>query len=326
MNRGNQILAGLLALQAVLLIGMNLGGDERMAVRSQQLFGDLDVDEVTKIEIEGPPGEKQETVTLARTGNDWVIATTDDYPAKTEEVEELLDTIADLRSTTVVVTRDTYHQKLKVADDDFNRRLTLTVDSEPVELFIGTSPSFKNTHVRIAGSDDVYLVPDLALGDVAERAWNWVDRAYVDIAEDEVWSVELENEQGRLRLDRDPVSGLWAAVGVDAPLKASAVNDLVRKARSINLEAPVGKTVEPAHGLDAPQAVVRLTVGTSTIAGAPPPKTETRTIRVGAKVDGQSRYYVKADDNPYVIEAAQYAVKPLIEKAKADLLEGEAED
>lgn len=326
MNRGNQILAGLLALQAVLLIGMNIGSDDRMAVKSQQLFGDLDVDQVTRIEIEGPPGEEQESVTLARTGNDWVIATADDYPAKTEEVDELLDTMADLRSTTVVVTRDTYHDKLKVSEDDFNRHVTLTVDGEPVELFIGTSPSFKNTHVRLAGSDDVYLVPDLALGDVAERAWNWVERSYVDIAEDEVWSVDVENEQGRLRLDRDPVSGLWAAVGSDAPLKKSAVDDLVRKARSINLEAPVGKTVKPEHGLEEPEALVRLTVGTSTIAGTPPPTTETRTIRIGAKVEGQSRYYVKADDNPYVVEAEQYAVKPLVEKGIEALREDASED
>ena len=74
------------------------------------------------------------------------------------------------------------------------------------------------------------------------------------------------------------------------------VDDLVRKARSVNMESPVGKTIELEHGLGQPAATVRLVVGTSTIAGTPPPSTETRSFRVGAKVTGQSRYYIKADD------------------------------
>lgn len=323
MNRSNQIMAGLLALQAILLVAMSVGGEDRLAVESRKLFADLAPESVSRIEIQGPPGDRQETVTLARAASGWAIADADDYPAKRDSVEDLLDTLAGLRSTTVVVTRDTYHEKLKVAEGDFNRRIRLTVDGEPVELFLGSSPSFKNTHVRRADSDDVYLVSNLALGDVAERPWNWVERAYVDIPEDEVWSIEIENEKGSLRLERDPVSGRWAGLGIDEPLKASAVNDLVRKARSINLEAPVGKTTKPEFGLDDPAAVVRLEVGTSTIAGTPPPSTETRTIRIGAKVEGQSRRYVKADDEPYVVEAAQYAVQPLLEKSRDDLVDRE---
>jgi len=322
-TRGNQILAGLLALQAVLLIGMNLGGDDRMVVEQKQLFADLDPKKVTRIEIQGPPDSGQERIVLERSGNSWSIETADAYPAKSEKVEEFLDTVASLRSTTTVVTSDRYHEKLEVAEDAFKRRVELSVDGEPIEFFVGTSPSFKNTHVRVAGSDDVFLVPELAASDVAERAWNWVERAYVDVSADEVWSVDVLNEKGRFRLERDPATDQWAAVGIEDDLDTSVVDNLVRKARSINLESPVGKTTKPEYGLDDPRATVHLVVGTSTIAGAAPPTTETKTIRVGAKLDDESRYYLKADDSDYVVQVAEYAVKPLIEKGPADLVRSE---
>lgn len=320
MNRGNQILTGLLAAQALVLVGMSLADDDRMVVESKRLFPQLEPDQVSKVEIFGPPGDAQEQIVLARSGNDWVIDTADGYPAKTEKVEELLETLTGLRSTTTVVTSAKYHEKLKVSEDAYNRRVRLTVDGEPTELLLGTSPSFKNTHIRVAGSDEVYLVPELSTGDVAERPWNWVERAYLNLDEDEVWSVEVENAQGTFRLERDPVSDAWAAVGVEGELDDSTVNDLVRKARSINLEAPVGKTVAPEHGLEAPKATVRLVVGTSTVSGSPPPSTESKTIRIGAKVDGQSRYYLQSSDSEYVVQVAEYAVKPLLEKGRDDLL------
>lgn len=325
MNRGNQILAGVLALQAVILIGMNLGGDDPMVVEQKKLFADLDGDLVTRVEILGPPGEEQESIVLKRSGSKWGIETADGYPAKSEEVKELLETIEDLRSTSLVVTSDRYHEKLKVADDDYNRLVKLTTDGGTIEMYVGTSPSFKNTHVRIGGSDDVFLVPELSTSDVTERAWNWVDRYYLDVPQDEVWSVEIENEKGTIRLERDPVSDDWAAVGVEGELNTSTVDDLVRKARSVKLEAPVGKTVKPEFGLEDPEATVRLVVGTSTIAGAPPKTTETRTLRVGAKVEGKSRYYAKAETNEYVVEVAEYAVTPLLEKGREDLRKKEEE-
>ncbi|NJK88032.1 MAG: DUF4340 domain-containing protein [Myxococcales bacterium] len=323
MNRNNQFLLGALGLQTVVLVGMSMsGGDQNLRVRSVTVLENFDAEKATKLEIWGPPGEKQESIVLERTGNSWGISSADGFPTKEDAVEDVLEKLEDLRSNNVVLKSGRYHDKLEVSDEKYVRRVKVTAGSESHELFLGTSPAFKTTHLRVAGNDDVYLVQDFAASDLSERSWNWVDRAYVDVPEDELWAVELSNAQGSFRLERDPVSDTWAVLGTTSDVDASKVDEILRKARTINLEAPVGKTVEPSHGLDTPSAMLTMVVGTSTIAGHAPPSTTTKVVRIGSEVGGESRYYVKADDQPYVVEVASWAVKPLVEQTKDDLLPG----
>ncbi len=326
MNKNNQILLGVLIVQALFLVGMRLTADEDLAVQTTVLFPDLDPDKVTKLSIAGPPGDKQESISLARKGNSWSVATAEGYPAKGSQVDELLANLAKLRATSTVLKSSRYHEKLEVSESKYQRRVELDVDGQPLVFFVGTSPSFKNTHVRLADSDTVYLVPELSSSDVAERPWNWVERSYVEIPENELWALTITNGNGTITLEKDAASGDWAAVGVEGELDDTTIDSLVNKARSMKLEAPVGKEMKSEYGLATPLATVDLVVGTSTISGTPPPTTEKRRIVVGKKVDTETRYYVKSDTSEYVVTAASYAVEPLIEKGPDDLLNTDEEE
>jgi hypothetical protein len=322
----NQGLIGLLVVQLLVLVGTSFGeGRARLALSEPvEILPGLEPAKVEKLTIYGPSedGEGQEQVTLARAGDGWVIPGADDFPAKGEEVDNLLSTLAELRSRNEVLTGSTYHEKLKVAADAYRRRIELVMGGETTTLFMGTSPSFKSLHVRREGADSVYQVDGVSESDAGARAWSWVDRTYVKYPKDEVWSVTVKNEHGTLQLDRDPTSDTWAALGVEGDLDTTAVEGLVNDARDIGLEAPVGKTEEDAYALGE-AATVTLVTGSSTVAGAPPKETETVTIRVGDEVEGKKRRYVKASTSEYVVEAAAFEVKKLVETKRADL---EAED
>jgi hypothetical protein len=314
------MLLGLLALQAVVLVGMTLSPDERLSVQTRPLFPELEPEKVSRLEIRGPAGDAEEVVVLERTGNDWTLPEADGYPAKSDDVKSFLDKVTALVSRTAVLSSARYHEKLEVSEAKYQRKLTLTADGESTVLYLGTSPSFKNTHVRIEGSDDVWLVNDFGTTDAGTRAWNWTERSYVDTPKNDVWAVEVTNEKGSFKLERDPVSNQWAALGVDGALDSSKVDQLVDRVRSIRLERPVGKNLEPSYGLAPPAGTVRLTVGTSTVAGAPPPSTEVQTVQLGARVEGKNERYVKASTSDYVVVVNDSSVETVLEREASDLV------
>ncbi|MGF1511754.1 MAG: DUF4340 domain-containing protein [Myxococcota bacterium] len=325
MNRLNQALLGLLGLQVVVLLGLTFAQEDQLSVQSRSLFPELEPEQVNRVEIQGPSGDAEESVRLVRKGTDWVLEDADAYPAKGSEVDSFLDKVADLMSRTTVLNSPRYHEKLEVSADKYERKVALHTGAGTTTFYLGTSPSFKNTHLRIEGEDEVVLVNGFGTSDAGNRAWNWVDRTYVDIPKDQVWAVELTNENGNIKLERDPVSNQWALLGSTEKIKSTEVDTLVNKARSVNLETPVGTTVKPSFGLEEPTAVVKLTVGTSTIAGTLPPTTEVKTLSVGAEIENKNRRYVKSSESEYVVQVADYAVDPLLEKTKDDLLADEEE-
>ncbi|MCK6546003.1 DUF4340 domain-containing protein [Myxococcota bacterium] len=327
MNKTNQLLVGLLALQGLVFVGMKVGGGSAEDNRPKVVLEGFEPGKVSKLEIIGEPKDAadpkappQTSVTLTKTGTQWGIAAADGYPADNQKVEEFLGKLAKLKTRGPVLTSATYHKKVEVADDKFQRKLKLTVDGKELELILGTSPSLKNVHLRKAGSDEVLQVSELTAWEAGARAWDWVDRAWVKFGENDVWGIAIQNANGVLNLQKDQ-SGLWNAVGATGAVKKGVLDDLVRKASAMNLEEPVGKTEKPEFGLDQPLAVVTLTTGTSTIAGKLPAELKTEVVRIGKKSDTENRYWAKSTTSPYVVELAGWAVEPLVTKSMKDLLE-----
>ncbi|MCB9654777.1 MAG: DUF4340 domain-containing protein [Deltaproteobacteria bacterium] len=330
MNKTNRLLIFLLVAQALIITGMHFGDDRRMTVQSVKLFDPFDPAKVTRINISGALPEKesdppQNQVELAKEGATWGIATADNYPADKTKVEEFLKTLAKLRSRNTVLTKSTFHKKLEVAADKYQRSITITHDGKPITFFIGSSPSFKTVHVRLDGQDDVYLVSDFSASDAADRAWGWVDRTYIQYPKKDVWSLRLENAHGTMALEKNPANDDWISASTAGPLDTALVNNLVSKASTINLESPVGKTLKPEYGFDKPLAVVTLVTGTSTIAGTPPPSTETTTVKIGAKLEKENQYYVKSSRSDYVVTVAGWGLDPLVQKGPQDLPKKEVE-
>ncbi|MCA9553866.1 MAG: DUF4340 domain-containing protein [Myxococcales bacterium] len=325
MTNLNKILAGLMVAQLALVVGVELRNtDQAMTMKTVTVLEGLDPAQVDKLAIWGPPkrgdGPTQESVVLAKVNGAWTIDGADGFPADDAKVKDLLDRLKELTSRTVVLEGSKYHDKLEVSPEKFQRKVVITAGGKDRTLYVGTSPSFKNTHVRLDGSDQVLLVNEFGPNDLGSRAWHWVDRKFLDIPADDVWAIQIQNAQGSLQLEKDPATKAWAVLGLTEPLNTATVEDLVRKARTLNLETPAGKTSKPEYGLDAPLATVTLTTGTSTVAGAPPPTTEKVVVQVGKKLDAENQYFVKTSKSDYVVRVAAWGLDPLVTKGMKDLI------
>lgn len=331
MSKINRLLVIALLLQIVILAAVSFAREEPKVLAPSRVFPDLVSDKVTKIEVTGDAGNtgaaadaapSLKTVVLEKQGTTWGVAGADGYPADATKIDTFLKNVEKVKASGAVVSSESYFKKLEVADDKFQRKVSLTVDGKPVTFLLGSSPSFKRIHLRKAGEKDVVVVEGLTAWDVGFRASDWVDRNYLKVPEADVWAVTLKNTKGTIQLEKSP-SGEWAMAGLKAgqTLKKTSVDDVVRKIATVSLEEPLGKTLKPEYGLDAPITTVTMVTGTSTIPGTPPPTTTTETLVIGKKASEGNQYYIKASSKDYVVAAPGWALEPLTTKVVADLLD-----
>ena len=298
------------ALVAQLLLALLIGGGSAMAPAATDVrLLAFDKDAVTGIDIRAgneADGEASGSLTLIRGADGWTLADLNGFPASDTRMQQLLDSLASLTRPLPVGTSSDARQRFKVADDDFERRITLRGDDgELVTLIVGDSPGFRRLFARVAGEDAVYDLR-LALTDLSADSDDWIDR-------------------GRLQLDRGKVQRVsgadwilirgddgWQLQDSGQPPDADAVDDLLGSLTSLGYSGVLGTDAKPEYGLDTPAATFDIGLAD----GA------TRSYRVGALADSDD-YVLKSDEDPYFYRLANFELSGLLDMTAATLL-GEA--
>jgi hypothetical protein len=322
MNRTQTTLAGLLLIQAVLilLVRSPLSGSTG-PVEAMPLLPVLESFSPARMEISGADDAK---LTLVRDGDSWNLEELDGFPADTEKIDKLLEDLAGLTVRRPVVTASRYHGKFKVAEDDNEARLRMWDDpaAEPrVDLFVGSSSSYRAAHVRKSGEDPVYEVRGLSPYDLRPTADTWFARTLVSIPRGEVVGLVLDNANGRFELAR--VDGAWVARSPDGdlPLDPTKVDSLIGVVSSIQLAEPLGRTTA---GPDADSAVAKLTLrfvpGGDLTTGADSPEAQEVTVFVGEKLpDKETHRSAGRSDFDFTGSVWDSSVSRIVEQKLEDL-------
>ena len=295
------------ALVVQVALALLLGGGSGIApvVADTKLLA-FDKEAVTVIEIQTPAetdGDAPVVLKLTRANNGWTLPDLGDFPASGTRVQQLLDSLAGLTRPLPVATSVDAQQRFKVADDAFERRLTLRGgDGELATLIVGDSPGFRRVFARVGGADAVYDLR-LALFDLSANNDDWLDR-------------------GRLQLDREKVQRLssadwtlirgedgWQLGGNEQSPDADAVDDLLGSLTSLGYSGVLGTDAKPEYGLDAPAATFAIGLADGT----------GRRYRIGALADSDN-YVLKLDDDPYFYRLAAFELGGLLELTPAKLL------
>jgi hypothetical protein len=314
MNRTNQILAAVLVAQILLVAVVFFWPRSASVAGGESLFAGLEAEQITQLTISDATGKQ---IKLANELGSWVLSEADDYPCTESKVPEFLEKIVALKTNRLVTQTSASHKRLKVADDDFERRIELELASGTTHtLYLGTSPTYRVIHVRAAGRDEVYLASGLSASDVGVQATNWVDSSYFSVDQDQIVAITLENKTGRFELEKDD-AGTWAMKGLaaDETLKENNVTSLVNRASSVQMLRPLVKEPQDDYGLETPNAVV--TVETRDNEG----NIKSYTLIVGAQSDEDNSYVVSSSESPYYVRVADYTVKTFVERVRDDFLE-----
>jgi YD repeat-containing protein len=310
MKRHNQILVAVLALQIVLVAVVfwprsMAAGDEALP-----LLGGLSVDEITGLTIEDAEGQRIE---FARTAGEWNLPAADDFPAKTDQIDELLQKLLLIDNSRLVTQTDASQKRLQVARDDFVRRVELTTAQGDTQvLFFGSSPSYGAIHVRLQSQSETYLTDEVSSWDIGATANSWVDTSYLQVDQEAVESITVQNAQGTVTLIKDE-AGNWTlpdlAAG-DEEANTSAISTLANRATTVTLLTPLGTEKKDLYGLDAPQATVTIQTADQTI-----------TLLVGSKYSEDSSYVLKSSTSPYYVRVNELGVQSFIETGRDDLVQ-----
>jgi hypothetical protein len=308
LERNQLILAALLLAQIALsvLVFLPRAGT---AGGSEPLLPGLQDAEVVAMTVTDADGQD---ITLRKVTGEWVLPSADNYPAKAETVDPLLDKVKALTTSRLVTRTDASHKRLQVAQDDFLRRLDLTTaDGTGYVLYIGSSPSYGASHVRAEGRAETYLADAVSQWDFGVTPTSWVNGTYFSVPQDEVLQVVLTNANGTFALDKDE-EGNWTLAGLQPgeELDTTEVNGVVSKVTQVTMSRPLGTEKLAQYGMDNPLAVVTLVK-----------EGETITISVGAQDPDDSTYVLNVSTSPYYVRVNDYNARSLVEDARSDFIQ-----
>ncbi len=270
------------------------------ATVSAPLFPDLQMANIATVTV---TDAEEGQIALRQEAGEWHIVSADDYPADATRVEEVLGKILGLTTARLVTRTAASHERLQVAADNFAARVELeTQAGADYTLYLGSSPTYGSTHVRLEGSDETYMTSDVSAWEVNTSAATWADTTFLSIPLEEISALTLENSNGTFVFSKNS-AGEWTMEGLNADetLNQAEVTALARRLAPLYMTKPLGREEQPEYGLATPSAVATVEWGESTA-----------TLRVGALNEENFSYVVSSSTSPYYVEVSQYSVEDLV--------------
>ena len=297
------VLGALLLLQLVAALILGLGGKDMEPTGTQGPLLAFDRDQVTGIRIHVPKGEG---VLLAKIDDGWVIPALDGLRAAQSKVSDLLSKLGELEKGLPVATSEAAQKRFKVADHNFERKLTLEGGNGTLAtLYLGDSPGFRRLFVRADGDDAVYEA-QIGLFDAPDKPDAWSDRTLLYLNKDNVQELTI----GELTLERKDDGWRITDLTAGEQQDPDAVEDLTRMLTSIDFVGVLGADTESAISQEVPP----LKIGAVLTTG------ETIGYRI-AKLEQDNDYLLEVSNRPQRFKLAAYAAEELTGIGRASLLQ-----
>ncbi len=281
MSRTNKILAAVLVIQLVLL-GVQAAWPELangQVAPGGPLVANFDTAKVSQLTV-ADNSDKQ--ITLKKSGDAWVLPDYGDYPVTASTVTSLLTKIGQLRADRLITQSATSFRSLQVSPDDFVRQVTFNQDDATHTLYVGKTGGGNTVHVRLDDQNQVYLTSSLTSQDASALPSSWIDTAYFSAAVDDVVSMRLQNANGEFDFTRDGDTWTVSGLGEGEVLNEANLTPLLNTLTTLRMTEPIGTEIQDTFGMDAPQAIITLTVMETVAAEVPTPAAPDTSNLLGA--------------------------------------------
>lgn len=255
LKRTVKILTGLLVLQALLFIGLQVTKTKSAQFSATEPFLTLNFEEVDKLTIEDNEDKK---VSLVKVDGKWRIPDYWDFPISETKLREVTGKLIGFKVSWPVGKTLIAAKQFNVVDDHFERKIVFYKGETALNtLYLGNSPSFKKVHARVDGSEQTYAI-DFNTYDMPSAANNWVDKKFYELPRTDVKTVAfrdivLENDNGTFKLASLPDDKETDSLKV-SPLVTTILNpefeDVLGKEEALNtnLKEVLAFTVETNKG------------------------------------------------------------------------------
>jgi len=300
-----RILAGLLAAQLLLAIGLHLAGADYTAYEPEGPLVPFETGAIDGLTIADADG----SVRLARTDDGWVLPDRGDFPADTAGVDRLLEHLGKLEKGWPVATTAGALERFKVADDAFERRIALLDgDAEQAVLYVGTSPGLRKAHLRPAGDDQVYA-GDFSTWEAGASPDDWIDKDRLTLDADSITAITLPDV--KLQRDGETFKVLDLADGENA--RPEAIATLVSRLSTLRIQSV-------AESSDSPDGEPALVIELAQKDADP------LTYQIWKPDDDGGAAQMRRSDIEQTLEIAGFLAQQLIDTDRAALVEAPVAD
>ncbi|MFW2373417.1 MAG: DUF4340 domain-containing protein [Gammaproteobacteria bacterium] len=235
MNRFNQILLAILALQVLIAGGIFVASQPASPDDIQSSLLAANKDEIDKIII---ARNDHKQILLRRVNGQWQLPDYYQLSASQARVNDMLDKLQTTKSGWPVATTQSSHQRFEVSDNNFQKKIILANgDNERQTIYLGSSPGFRQLHIRKKGDDEVYAVK-LNSFEFQTESSDWLDKNLLQPKQD---IVSLKGPD----FSFDKQDSHWQLVNGDGEIIEESLNKLTDTLARLTVqeaaEKPSGK-------------------------------------------------------------------------------------
>lgn len=232
----------------IMLVERHRPTSDEVEAQAEKLLRGFDRDDVIGIVIDRVAGR----VRLEKVGEDWHLREPLDFPADDSVVSSTLGTLADLEA----------ERRLPAAEVDVTEFgldqpsatvILSSADGSDITFSIGDElPLGSKRALRLAGADEIVIAAGYFMTSIGREVDDWRSREVVNIAADEVASIDIEAGGDSIRAAR--LGDDWRLL---QPLEDVADRDhlrgLISDLDSMRIEEFIDGVVDPAElGFEAP--------------------------------------------------------------------------
>ncbi|MGJ4900802.1 DUF4340 domain-containing protein [Bradyrhizobium sp. HKCCYLS2058] len=296
------LLTALLGGQLALALTFAVNRSDHAAFDAKEPLVAFAPAKVDQVAIDDDAGH---TVTLARKDGKWVIPALADFPADTTKVNGLLDRIAGLKKGWPIAKTEAAAERFKVTEKVHERRVVLTSGGSRVgELLVGTSPAYRQVHVRAGDASPVFAV-ELATYDIGAEPSAWMQHDMLDTPRDKIASVNV----GDVTIDGKDGKFTLAGLGKDEKPRPDKIDALVSAMAHPPFDNVRGKGKAALAQTDAPDVTVTLK------------RTDGSALTYRYKKDAGGGYLFTRSAEDYLFHVNADAAAPVVQATRAALIE-----
>lgn len=314
MKRAIWILATLLAVQVLLALVLYYTSPGLSTSAANTPLLATDISKIDRLTIEG---EGNDRAVMAKVNGTWQLPDEFNFPADARKITQFLDTLKSIKLGTPVATSAGAIDRFKVAEKNFERRITLGRGNKTVAiLYLGTPQGMREMHARRDDQKAVFAIR-LASYDAPAKNDAWEDKDVLQMPKAEITGINaaglLLKPTPATKDNKKATKPDWQAEGLKAgeTLKPEAADKLAELLANLRIGNVLGRTNKTTYGLDKPVLTLTLT------------KKDGKHINyhIGKMSDG-SAYVLKSSARDEYFSLPTFSAEPLIDAAKRETLLG----
>ena len=333
-----KILSIVFGVQLILLAIFYTKDDDIGAFKQTEAFLGLEVSAIDNIQIED---NDHKTFKMILKDGIWISEANQNFPISKSKINEFLTSLTGFKRTWPVAKTETAAKQFELTDAKFEKKITFAKGTTVLKtLYLGTSPSFRKIHAKLAGDKEAYAL-DFNSHDAPITFKDWMDKDFFKQDKDKIKSITLgnvsvENKAGKFELTDLKAEEAMQAAKLDAfvntatnpPYEELVTTEALKQANSQVLEFKLtqndGKQKQYRLYEDpTPKPVPAATTP------SPTPGSQDALKNLGLPHDNKATanaaaeetfWYLKEEGSPYVFKVRKAAFQDLSQITRAVLV------